>query len=332
MVLHNRFHRAALKFAGMAMAVAGVQAFGAGGAAAAWPDKPIKFVVPFAPGGPADVAARVIAVPMSLSLGQSVFIENRAGAGGNIGIGAVAKADPDGTTFLVTSGAFALNPSLFEKVPYDALADFEPVLEIAVSPNIFLATPESGIKSIKDLVARVRAEPDKLSYGTPGVGTQAHFAGELLKVRDKLQMAHLSHQGAGPAVQSMLSNAVPLGVMGLPPAHGHIKAGKLVGLAIASAKRWHDLPEVPTMIDLGYKEFEIDVNFSIFAPAKTPKEIVERMARDADAALKRPEIATTMTGGGFAITALGPAALRAKTVKELAFWKDIVQQTGVRAK
>jgi tripartite-type tricarboxylate transporter receptor subunit TctC len=304
----------------------------AGAAQAAWPDKPIKFIVPFAAGGPADVAARVVASPMGQALGQSVFIENRAGAGGNIGIGAVAKSDPDGYTFLVTSGAFALNPSLFEKVPYDALADFESVFEIAVSPNIFIATPESGIKSIKDLVARVRAEPDKLSYGTPGVGTQAHFAGELLKVRDKLEMAHLSHQGAGPAVQSMLSNSVPLGVMGLPPAHPHIKAGKMVALAVTSAKRWHDLPEVPTMIDLGYKDFEVDVNFSIFAPAKTPKEIVERVAKEADAVVKRPDIADKMTGGGFAITALGPEALRAKTVKELAFWKDVVQQTGVRVK
>lgn len=301
-------------------------------ALAAWPDKPIKFIVPFAPGGPADVAARIISGPMTEALGQSVFIENRAGAGGNIGIGAVAKSDPDGYTFLVTSGAFGLNPAYFDKVPYDALADFAPVIEIAVSPNVFVSTPDSGIASIKDLVAKVRAEPDKLSYGTPGVGTQAHFAGELIKVREKIVMAHLSHQGAGPAVQSMLSGAVKIGVMGLPPVHAHIKAGKMIALAVTSANRWHDLPEVPTMLDLDYKDFVVDVNFSMFAPAKTPQEVVDRMAKEADAALKRADIKQKMTGGGFAITALGPAALRAKTVKELAFWRDVVQQTGVKAK
>jgi tripartite-type tricarboxylate transporter receptor subunit TctC len=299
---------------------------------AAWPEKPIKFVVPFAPGGPADVAARVVSVPLAQSLGQSVFIENRAGAGGNIGIGAVAKADPDGYTFLVTSGAFGLNPAYFDKVPYDALADFASVIEIAVSPNTFVSTPDSGVASIKDLVAKVRAEPDKHSYGTPGVGTQAHFAGELLKVREKLVLAHVSHQGAGPAVQSFLSGAIKLGVTGLPPVHPHIKSGKLKALAVTSAVRWHDLPEVPTMLDLGYKDFVVDVNFSMFAPAKTPAEIVARMAKETDAALKLPEIRSKMTSGGFAVTALGPAALRAKTEKELAFWRDVVKQTGVRAK
>lgn len=303
-----------------------------GAAHAAWPDKPIKLLVPFAPGGPADVAARIVAGPLTETLGQSVFIENRAGAGGNIGIGAVAKADPDGYTFLVTSGAFGLNPAYFDKVPYDAITDFAPVIEIAVSPNIFVSTPDSGIASIKDLVAKVRAEPDKHSYGTPGVGTQAHFAGELIKVREKIVMAHLSHQGAGPAVQSMLSGAVQIGVVGLPPVHAHIKAGKLIGLAVASAERWHDLPDVPTMLDLGYKDFVIDVNFSMFAPAKTPHDIVERMAKEADAALKRADVKAKMTGGGFAITALGPAALRVKTEKELAFWREVVQQTGVKAK
>lgn len=313
-------------------ALAAIASAGIGPAAAAWPDKPIRFIVPFAPGGPADVVARVIAIPMSQALGQSVVVENRAGAGGNVGIGAVAKADPDGNTYLVTSGAFALNPSLFEKVPYDALGDFASVIEIAVSPNIFVSTPDSGIASIKELVAKVRAEPDKHSYGSPGTGTQAFFAGELLKAREKIVMAHVSHQGAGPAVQSLLSGAIKLGTMGLPPAHPHVKAGKMRALAVTSAKRWHDLPEVPTMLDLGYKDFVVDVNFSMFAPARTPVAVVERMAKEADAALRRPDIREKLVGGGFAITALGPAALRAKTEKELAFWRDVVKQTGVKAR
>ena len=217
-------------------------------------------------------------------------------------------------------------------MPYDALGDFASVFEIAVSPNIFVATLDSGINSVAELVARAKATPDKLSYGTPGVGTQAHFAGELLKVREKIEIAHVSHQGAGPAVQSLLSNVMPIGVMGLPPAHPHVNAGKFKALAVTSAKRWHDLPEVPTMLDLGYKDFVVDVNFSVFAPANTPREIVERMARDAAAALKQPEISSKLVGGGFAITALGPAELRAKTEQELAFWKKVVAETGVKVK
>lgn len=298
---------------------------------AAWPnDKPIRLVVPFAADGPADVSARALTAPLGEALGTSVVVENRGGAGGNVGIGAVARSDPDGYTFLVTSGAFSLNPSLYERAGYDPIADFEHVSEIAVSANIIVATAASGIATLPQIVTKIRSEPDKHSYASPGSGTQAHFAGELLKVREKIKMAHLSHQGAGPAVQTMLSGAVPFGAMGLPPAQPHVRSGAFKGLAVTTAKRWPGLPDVPTMLELGYKDFVIEVNFLLLAPAKTAKAVVERVASETTKVLQRPELKQRLTNAGFDVTALGPAATRAKVAKDVAFWREIVPLVGIK--
>lgn len=300
---------------------------------AAWPqDKPIRFIVPFAAGGPADVSARAVAAPLGEALGANVVIENRGGAGGNVGISAVARSDPDGYTFLVTSGAFSLNPSLYDKAGYDPIVDFEHVSEIAVSANILVATAASGVATMQQLLAKVRAEPDKHSYASPSTGTQAHFAGELLKVREKIQMAHLSHQGAGPAVQTLLSGAVPFGAMGLPPAQPHVRSGAFKGLAVTTARRWPGLPDVPTMLELGYKDFVIEVNFLLLAPAKTPKAIVERVASETSKALRQPDLKQRLTNAGFDVTALGTAETRAKVTKDVAFWREIVPLVGIKVK
>lgn len=300
---------------------------------AAWPqDKAIRFLVPFAAGGPADVSARALAAPLGAALGANIVIENRGGAGGNLGISAAARSDPDGYTFLVTSGAFSLNPSLYEKAGYDPLVDFEHVSEIAVAANIFVATSASGIATIPQLVAKVRAEPDKHSYASPGTGTQAHFAGELLKIREKLQIAHLSHQGAGPAVQTLLSGAVQFGAMGLPPAQPHVKSGAFKGLAVTTARRWPSLPDVPTMLELGYKDFVIEVNFLLLAPAKTQQVIIDRVAGEATKALRQPDLKQRLTNAGFDVTALSPAETRAKVSKDVAFWREIVPQVGIKIK
>ena len=310
-----------------ALLVAGISSPGE----AAWPnDKPIRLVVPFAAGGPADVSARALTAPLGEALGANVVVENRGGAGGNVGIGAVARADPDGYTFLVTSGAFSLNPSLYERAGYDPLADFEHVSEIAVSANIIVATATSGVATLPQLVAKIRAEPDKHSYASPGTGTQAHFAGELLKVREKIQMAHLSHQGAGPAVQTMLSGAVPFGAMGLPPAQPHVRSGSFAGLAVTTAKRWPGLPDVPTMLELGYKDFVIEVNFLLLAPAKTSQTIVDRVASDTVKALQQPELKHRLINAGFDVTALAPAETRAKVEKDVAFWREVVPLIGIK--
>ena len=297
---------------------------------AAWPDRPIKFIVPFAAGGPADVAARILAAPLGEKLGAGIYIENRGGAGGNIGTGAAARSDPDGHTFLATSGAFMLNPSLYEKVPYDPVSDFDPVVEISNSPTVLTAIPALGVRSLPELIALAKNDPDKLNFATPGVGTQGHLAGELLKLRAGIKMVAVNHSGAAPAMQSLLAATVPVGFTALGPAHSHIKMGTLVGLAVTGAKRWHDLPDVPTMVELGFPDFVVEVNFAVYAPANTPAEIVERIARESIAILKRPEISDKLRNAGFAVTALGPAELKAKVAQEVKFYKDVVMQTGVR--
>ena len=302
------------------------------GTAAAWPDKPIRFVVPFTAGGPVDVVARLVAAPVAESLGATILIENRGGAGGNIGTAAVARAEPDGATFLVTSGSFVVNPSLYDKVPYDPVKDFEPVVEIAVSPNLFVATTASEIGSLADLVAAAKREPGKLAYAGPGLGTQSHLAGELLKVKAGIDIAHVSHNGAGPAVHSMLSGAVQIGVLGLAPVQQQLNAGTFKALAMSSARRWRELPDVPTMLDLGYKDFVIEITVAMYAPARTPAAIVERMAREAIAGLQKPETRSRLLGGGFDITGLPPAELKAKTAHELKFWGETVAVTGIRMK
>ena len=200
----------------------------------------------------------------------------KGGAGGNIGIGSVARADPDGYTLLVTSSAFVLNPSLYANVPYDPFTDFAPISEMVASPNVFLARPDLGVSSIKELVALARKEPDKLNYGSPGVGTTPQLAAELLKVREKINMVQVQHAGAGPAVQAILSGTVPVACVALPPAQPHILAGKLKALAVTSEKRASGLPDVPTMTELGYKDFVLDTMQALLAPAKTPPEIAVR--------------------------------------------------------
>ena len=191
------------------------------------PTSPIKLLVPFAPAGPVDQVARVIATPLGEALGTTIYVENRAGAGGNIGIANVARSDPDGYTLLVCSSAFMLNPSLYDQVAYDPVADFAPISEMATSPNVFLADPKLGVGSIAELVALAKKDPDKLNYASPGTGTTPQLSTELLKVRAGIKLTHVVFNGAGPAIQAILGGTVPVACTALPPAHPHIVAGTL---------------------------------------------------------------------------------------------------------
>src|SRR5438128_8274830 len=215
--------------------------------AAAYPDRPISLVVPFAPGGPTDIIARILSIAFSQSLGQQVIVDNRGGAAGNIGMGQVARATPDGYTLLLTSTAIAVNPALFKSLPYDPLTDFAPICELVNAPNVLFVRADSGITSIADLVARAKAAPGALNYSSPAAGTKSHLTAEQPKLRAGLDMVHIPYRGGGPATMAVLEGTVELGSVALAPVEPLIKEGKFTALAVTGAERWFSLPDVPTM-------------------------------------------------------------------------------------
>ena len=298
--------------------------------AAGYPERPIKIVVPFAPAGPTDIMARILSTHLGDALGGTVIVENKPGAGGNIGIGGVANADPDGYTLLITSSAYVVNPGLYAKIPYDPTRDFAPIAELATSPNVILANPKFGINSVADLIARAKADPNELNYASPGVGTTPHLSGELFKIVGGVKITHISYSGAGPAIQAVLSGTTQIAFAALPPAHPHIAAGALKALAVTGTHRWFDLPDVPTMIELGYKDFVSDTFQGFLAPARTAPDIVELLSAKSLEILKRPAIAEQLRKGGFEVIANGPDGMRKRIADEVPKWRDIIAKAGIQ--
>jgi tripartite-type tricarboxylate transporter receptor subunit TctC len=322
--------RAVLRTTGaLAIGAAGVGAFGRYAEAAHYPDRPVRIVVPFAAGGPSDLTARLMSVKLAEALGQTFFVENRAGAGSNLGTAAVARAAPDGYTLLVTSSAFVVNPGLYKKVPYDPINDFAPVTELDTSPNVFIATLISGIASMKELVARAKAKPNELSYASAGIGTTPHLAGELLKIAAGINVTHIPYQGAGPAMQSVLSGAVPLMCGSLPGAHPSIMNGTVRALAVTGTERWYDMPDVPTMLELGFDGFVSETFHGMLAPAGTPPEIVDRLAATCLDSLKQPEFHEKLRTLGFEVIGKGPDAMRRRISDEVPRYRDLIAKAGI---
>jgi tripartite-type tricarboxylate transporter receptor subunit TctC len=298
--------------------------------AAGYPVRPVKIIVPFAPAGPTDIMARIVAAHLGDAIGGTVIIDNRAGAGGNIGIGAVAHADPDGYTLLITSSAYVVNPGLYAKIPYDPYKDFEPIAELGTSPNVILIDPKIGINSIAELIAKAKAEPNLLNYASPGAGTTPQLSGELLKIVGDINITHVPYPGAGPAIQAILSGTVQVCVAALPPAHPHIESGALKALAVTGAHRWFDLPNVPTMVELGYKDFIADTFQGFLAPARTPPDIVELLSTKTIEILKIPKVTEQLQSGGFEVIANGPAGMRKRIDDEVPKWRDIIAKAGIK--
>jgi len=295
--------------------------------AAAYPDRPITVVVPFAPGGPTDIIARILSLSLSQSLGQQVIVDNRGGAAGNIGMGQVARATPDGHTLLLASTAIAVNPALFKNLPYDPIKDFAPISELVNAPNVLVVHPDSGINSIADLIARAKMEP--FSYASPGAGTKSHLTGELLKLRANIDMVHVPFRGAGPAAQSVLGKQIQLGSVALAAAEAMIQSGQLRALAVTSEKRWFSLPNVPTMIEAGYPGFVSDTFNALLAPAAVSPPILATLVKETRAAFQKPEALAQARKAGFEVVAGTPEELAARIKLEIPAVRELVAKAGI---
>ena len=294
-----------------------------------YPAKPLRMVVPFAPGGPTDIVGRLIAQKLSESWGQQIYIENLPGAGGNTGTANAARAGADGYTILVVSTGFIINPSLYAKVPYDPFKDFTPVSLVAVSPNVVTVHPSVPANTLQELIALIKASPAKYSYAQPALGSTPHLAGELFRMRYDLDLAMVPFASAGLAVNSVLAGHTPIGFTASPAAMPLIREGKLRGLAVLSARRIPGL-DVPTSGESGVPDQESDTLTGIVAPAGTPKEIVERWQREIARIVALPEIRERLTQLGFVPVASTPEEFGARLKVEFEKWGKVVRDAKLR--
>lgn len=295
-----------------------------------WPTRPVRVIVPFAPGGGTDILARMIAARMTEFTGQQWIVDNRAGAGGNIGAGIVAHAAPDGQTVLIHSSALLVNPALYKSIPYDPYQSFIPVTNFAASPNLFSAHPTVPAKSLPDALKLAQADLKKYAFATPGIGTTPHLAVEMLKYAVKLDLSNIPYNGAGPSVAAHLAGQVVLACSALPTPAPHVKAGRLRGLAMASAKRQAGFADVPTMAEAGFPEQESDTLQGVYFPAGTPAAIVKKFHAYLMKIGNLPDVRERVTGLGYDFVLSTPEAFMAQTRVEVEKWKRVVKNANVQ--
>ena len=256
----------------------------------AYPAKPVRLILPFPPGGPTDLLGRVIAQKLSDQLGQPVVVDNRGGAGGNLGVELAAKSPPDGYTLVLSSPLIAISPSLYVKLNYDPIKELAPISLVAYIQNVMLVHPSVPAKTLKEFIQLARANPGKLNFGTGGTGTTTHLAAELLKVIAKIDMVHVPYKGTGLALIGLVGGQVDMLIMAAPAANSQIQAGKARALAVLSAKRVSELPNVPTTKEAGVDNFEVPIWYGILAPAATPRDIINRLNLELNKALAAPDV------------------------------------------
>jgi tripartite-type tricarboxylate transporter receptor subunit TctC len=296
----------------------------------AYPNHPVRIIVPFAAGGPPDVISRIVAQKLSERWGQQVYVENHPGAGGNTGTATAARATPDGYTLYMMSTGFMVNPSLYAKVPYDPIKDFAPVTLAAASPNILFVHPTVPAHGVKELIDLIKSNPGKYSYAQPSTGSTPHLSGELLKLQYKLDLVTVPFNGASLAVNSTLAGHTPIAFTALPPAIANIKEGNLRGLAVTAAKRSAALPDVPTMAEAGIPDQEAETINGLLAPAGTPADIVARINRDTVAALSLPDVKERLSALGFEPAVSTPAEFGDRIKSEIAKWDNVVRAANIR--
>ncbi|MDO9237414.1 MAG: tripartite tricarboxylate transporter substrate binding protein [Aquabacterium sp.] len=294
-----------------------------------FPSKPVRIVVPFPPGGATDITARVVAAKLSTKWGQPVVIDNKAGAGGNVGSDLVAKSAPDGYNIVLgVTGSHAINVSLFKKMPYHPLSDFEPLTQATIYPNAIVVNPQVPANNLSELIAFLKKEPGKLSYGSDGNGTASHLGMEILKSRANVQLVHIPYRGSTPMITDLLGGTLMVGITGLPAVQQHLKAGKLKMIAITTPQRAPGAPEYKTVAEQGFANFNAAPWAGFFAPKGTPKPVVDKLSNDLIEALKQPDVMQKMSELGSTVVGNRPDEFRQFVSRQIEMWAEGVTISG----
>lgn len=294
-----------------------------------YPERPIRAIVVFPPGGPTDTVARIFGQKLTEAWGQQVVVDNRPGAGGNIGMGIAARAPNDGYTLLFVSSSLMVNPSLYKKIPYDVYKSFIPVSVLAASTHVWFTHPSQPVKSIADLIAMAKRDPSKATVATPGAGTVPHLSVHLLAIDSKTNLVTVPYAGGGPSIAAVLGNQVSFGCQAIPPVTPHIQAGRVRALAITSTKRSQIVPDVPTMAELGYKGHEAETISAFLVPAGTPAAIVKRLHSEAVRIMALPDVDKKITDLGADVVANSPKQFSAYIRSEVARWGKVIRQANI---
>lgn len=323
--------RSYLSYVLVAAGLASVSVAAAPGAPAAYPTKPIRLIVPLTAGGPTDLAARIIAVPLGEALGQQVIVDNRPGAGGNIGAEIAAKSPADGyTLFMGTSGPLSINSSLYAKLAYNPLKDFAPVIQIASAPFVVIVNPALPVRNVKELIALAKAKPGQLNYGSVP-GSASHLSTELFKMMAHVDIVHVPYKGAAPATSDVIAGQIQMSFASTPGAVPMVKAGKVRPLAVTSTKRVAKLPDVPTLAESALPGYEASVWYGVVAPTGTPRQIVQRLNREIAKVLANPVHHERLVAADFEPTTGTPEQFAAFIRNETAKWAKVVKASGARA-
>jgi tripartite-type tricarboxylate transporter receptor subunit TctC len=298
------------------------------GACAEWPERAITIIVPFAPGGHTDILGRLLAAQLGSRLGQSVVVENRVSKDGKFDLSAAGRAASHGYTLLVTSNAALINLSM-SRLVYDPLKDFEPIAYLGAAPNVIVTRPTSGIDSIASLIAKAKAEPGKLTDASPGVGTSSQLTVELLKQHAMINIRHIPFTGSDMALTAALSGATDIAALSTTGLINYIQTGELKALVQTGKNRWDELPDVPTMVEIGVPDAVLMTSVVFLAPARTPSMIIDKLARQVRAILAQPEIISELRATGFIVDYEGPDELRARLSREIPTWKKLVERAGL---
>ncbi len=315
----------------LVLSMLGAVSTGTALAQANYPDKPVRFVVPYPPGGGTDVIARIVQDRFQALLGQPIIIDNKGGAGGSVGSELAARAAPDGYTVLFTLSSHTINPAIYPKLSFDTIKDFESIGTVASLPQILVANPMVPASTVAELVALAKAKPELLAYASVGNGSPGHLAGELFKLRTGTQMTHIPYRGGGPAVTDVISGQVPLLWVSIPAAAQFVKTGKLKAFAVSTLKRSAAFPDVPTVQETGVPDFEVDSWYAMFVPARTPQPVIDRLNRALNTILSEPGIRDKLLAQGAEGVGGTPQTLTRIVAAEIPKWAKLAKDANIKA-